>query len=144
MSSFVYTPKGFVNLSSIQRIKHSHDGKTEIVVDGEVMDNDNRSMDNALISIASAGGEWLYLVLCEAGDGSSEIFKESVIAWGLTAFGSVVPVIPSDLGNLRNFNEDYALQKVGEESVSSRDQTYENEQAWLEDILGKKKQLRTV
>ncbi len=82
----------------------------------------------ASISIIPTTGEWEQVYTCDDESGAAKVFAEPVIAWGLTAIGSVIPVTPTAPTGLPNAP---ALRKVGRPEVYVSSTTYDSEEHWL-------------
>ena len=111
--AFVYTPNGYFPLSDVELVKIKKDGKRELWVGGKVVDDDS-SPENVLTSIIPVQGDWECLAIGEGEDGKTEIISEPVLAWGLTAFGRVLPVTASENSGVDGH---YGLRRAGEEAV---------------------------
>jgi hypothetical protein len=129
MTSFIYTPRGYVNLGRVDVAKHLKSGRHQIVVDDEEIDNNCVNFGQTVISIIPVSGDWECLSTCREDDGTDSLISEPVIAWGLTAVGNVVPIVPSALdGDMRT----HALRKTGDPQVwDSRGGGFETVEAWL-------------
>lgn len=138
MPSFIYTPKGYVNLDKVEVARHVKSSPIhyKISVDDETMDTNHPMFGTTIISIIPIIGEWEYLSPCEEENGSYTAYSEPVIAWGLTAVGSVVPVTPTTPEGPQGI---YALRKSGDSRVWESEAEYENAKQWLENYAALQK-----
>jgi len=130
MTSFIYTPKGYVNLTLVQSAEFTkqHD-RHKIVVADTVVDDNNAAFGNTITAVAPISGEWecLHISTNDNGD-PAEIVSDPVIAWGLTPLGYVTPITPCDVGGV--FDQ-YGLRKAGDAAIYVNDVRYTNAEAWL-------------
>lgn len=132
--TFVYTPRGYVRLDTIERAAFVRDSATTqlIAADGKVIDDGHANFGEVIVSIVACSTEYECLTIVEADEEHPrEVCAEPVLAWGLTALGHLVPITPSSREGVK---ERFALRKVGSEatycdySVSG----WPDAKAWLE------------
>lgn len=114
MSCFIYTPKGYVNLSSVEQARINQDGRHSIVVDGKIVDDNHVDFRETIVSIVPINGEWECLYPHNEEDNTKSLLSEPILAWGLTVLGSMVPITPSGMGGV---HERVALRKVGDTRI---------------------------
>lgn len=142
-STFVYTPKGYFNLQTVDRAVFKKDGSYELISKDVVVDDDHRHFDNLITAVVPCSTEMECLILCE-GDHEhpeDEVAVEPVLAWGLTVSGSLVPMTPSSMEGITD--EPYALRKVGHPRVFTHDSIggWANEKEWLASSSASKKRI---
>lgn len=125
---FVFTRNGFVNLRRIDAVRRNSSGRY-ILLEGEtVLDDNNPSFDETIISIISPEGEWECLTLCTEDDGTNSIAVEPVVGFGLTVFGETRPLIPSAMnGEVSG----YMLRRAGQKEISGPSGMFKDEEEWL-------------
>lgn len=132
MTSFIYTPKGYINLARVQMAQFTGTGKNKIIVDNEVVDENHHDFGSTIISVIPTQGEWESINILHEDDGSKSWISEPVIAWGLTALGHLTPITPSEMHGIEGT---YALRKTGDTRIYTSSATYDSLDGWLEDIL---------
>lgn len=129
MTQFVYTTRGYRRLSDIKEVKIADDGKRSLWGEGkEQISEYHNDLDRYIISIIPTSGEWEQVYTLAEDDGMVKVYSEPVIAWGLTTFGTVIPVTPTAPEGLPDGS---ALRKVGRPEIYVGGMPYENEDSWL-------------
>lgn len=133
-AQFIYTPKGYVNVSQIAIARSNRDGTHRLYdLAGELLDERCVDFGSQIVSIAPCSEPTEYLTIMPADEEhAEEILVEPVVAWGLTMLGDTVPITPSSMDGVEELH--YGLRKVGQERVytSSNIGGWENAKAWLE------------
>ena len=117
MATFIYTPKGYLNLSKVAEARFRNDERFLIVVDGAVMDDNHVGFPRTITSIIPTQGEWECLYPFDEEDKSKSILSEPVLAWGLTVLGEIVPITPSARDGVF---ESFGLRKAGDTRIYER------------------------
>lgn len=132
-STFIYTRRGYVNLSKIDRADFNKDGTHTLMVGDEVIDERHHDFGNYIVSLASCAEAVECLTICGSDDEhpEEEILVEPVLAWGLTTIGAVVPITPSSMEG--EPDKQYALRKVGSARVYTNNNIggWSDEKEWL-------------
>lgn len=123
---FIYTGKRYVNLDTVQAAQTKQNGRHQIVVDGNVIDDNNVDFGRTIVSVVAVQGEWE----CLRAEALEFILSEPVIAWGVTVLGEVVPITPGELGGVEG---DFGLRKLGSPRVYSPQSIggFANDKEWL-------------
>lgn len=133
-ANFIYTPRGYINVSQIRRAAHNKDG-TFRLTDHEGLELDDRNMGfgEQIVSVVPCT-EPLECLTFMPGDEehpADEVLAEPVLAWGLTTVGLVLPITPSSMEGVTESG--YALRKVGQDRVYSGDNIggWTNSEEWV-------------
>jgi hypothetical protein len=129
MTTFIYTPKGYINLANIEIARHKKGTSHEIVVDERVVDSDHAGFGNTITQMIPVQGNWECLMPCDGESASESVWREPVIAWGLSVLGDTVPITPTRTDWA---SEEFALQREGDPRVFEFDAIYPNIGDWLE------------
>lgn len=133
MTSFIYTPKGYVNLNSIQMAQSGQTNWRKLITnDGVVVDDNHPDFGITITSVTPVTDEWECFTPCggdEAGTYTAEC--EPVLAWGLTVLGDLIPITPSEMSGVEGY---YALRKVGTAPVYSRYGQYKTPEEWVDSV----------
>jgi hypothetical protein len=134
MPSFIYTPKGYVNLDRVELAPHTKTGRNQIIVDGKTIDDNSVDFGKMIISVSPVSGDWECISPCEEDDGSYSLISEPILAWGLTALGSLVPITPSATDGEQGT---YVLRKSGDKRVwdGSSMGGYDDADIWLKKYM---------
>lgn len=129
MTQFVHTGRGYRRLSDIKVGKIADDGKVTLWgEENEKISEYGDDFSGHIVSIIPVTGEWEQVYTCTEDDGTTKVYSEPVIAWGLTVLGAVIPVTPTAPEGLPNSS---ALRKVGRPDIYVGSTTYEDEANWL-------------
>ena len=135
--TFIYTPKGYVNLRTVERVNFKSDASHTIIVDGEVVDNNHKDFGDHVVSVVPCVTEMEYLTIMEGSDEhpSDEILVEPVLAWGLTVLGTLIPMTPSSMEGVTELH--YGLRKTGSPRVytASNIGGWPSDEDWATDTL---------
>lgn len=141
-ATFIYTPSGWANLAKVDLAAFKKDPKEtghQLMSNGQVIDPNNLNFGNTVVSVVACQGEFEYLTFIEGDDEhpDDEILVEPVLAWGLTALGSLVPMTPTAMDG--ETDKHYALRKAGSPRVYSDQNTggWPDAVAWLASVLGR-------
>lgn len=119
---FIYTPRGYYNLSHIKVAAFNKDGTHRLCdLEGMEIDGSSRSFGEQIVSVLPCS-EPLELLSFMPGDDDhpeDEILIEPVVAWGLTALGHLRPITPAALEGVTESG--YGLRKVGQDRVYTMD-----------------------
>lgn len=142
MNSFIYTPKGYVNLNQVEMAEHTKGTEYKIIIDGNVIDDKN-DFGNTIISMVPVQGDWECLLPVENEDGAVEAESFPVIAWGLTVLGFSIPVTPFDMGGAEGA---YALRKKLDDHriFDQFGQEYRDVDEWVESLTEHNNTLQAV
>lgn len=128
MTHFIHTDRGYRRLSDVKKVRIAEDGKRSLLgEDNEKISDYGEIIDGRIISIIQPHGEWEHIYYMEDEDGGRKLFSEPVIAWGLTAIGSVIPVVPTVPEGLP---DSPAIRKVGRPEIYVGSSIYNNEEEW--------------
>lgn len=129
MSQFVYTDKGFVNITEIKAVRPDNKGKQRVFnKQDQEIDGDASDFFARVVSIIPTQGDWECLFQVLGGEGDGEICAEPVIAWGLTPLGRTVPVTPTTPDGIFS---DFALRKAGDQAVYADETIFQDADDWL-------------
>ncbi len=135
-STFVYTPRGYINISRIEEIRIADDGRRQLVVDGQIADDNNKEITDLLVSTSPCSGDYECVTAChEDNVNDFSLSVEPVILWGLTATGQTVPVTPGEPSGVEG---PYAIRRRGETRLfaMSRPGGFASAEDWLKDAYG--------
>ncbi len=97
---FIRTPKGYVNLATVQRAKPNGDEKTSTIVVGDkVIDRRFENFKGTIVAILPTQGQWDCLYARP--DRPEKDMVMPVLAWGLDVTGRLMPVTPVHVTGLR-------------------------------------------
>lgn len=129
MTQFIHTERGYRRLSEVKSCSIDNDGDHTLLNDDDYKISDHGEiLLGHIVSIIPPTGEWEQVYTCKEDDGVTKVYSEPVIAWGLTAVGSVIPVTPTAPKGLPN---GAALRKVGRPEIYVGSTTHTNEEDWL-------------
>lgn len=129
MTHFIHTERGYRRLADVKAIKIDNEGNHTLRDDSnDKISEHGEVVLERIVSLIALTGEWEQVYTCTEEDGTTKIFTEPVIAWGLTVVGSVIPVTPTAPEGLPNAP---ALRKVGRPEIYVSSTTYDTEERWL-------------
>jgi hypothetical protein len=128
---FIFTGNGFVNLRRVDSARRNGNGRYTLLEGDTVLDDNNPSFDETLVSIIPSQGEWECLTLCTEEDGSESVVVEVVVAFGLTVFGEIRPLIPSAM---KGEVGAYMLRREGRTEIAGPGGTFKDEAEWLRSV----------
>jgi hypothetical protein len=111
---YIYVGDKYVALDSIRHAARGEDGRMVLSsVDG-VADRENSEFDTTLLTLIPPQGEWECITPLVEEDGDLSAVIEPVLAFGLSVFGNLAPVVPSAPGGVVG---DYVLRRPGRTTV---------------------------
>ena len=128
-TNFVWTPKGYVNLNTVEATRFTKGNRHQTVIDGKLVD-ECVDFANTITAVIPAQG-WECLSICKADEAHpEEVLIDPVIAWGKTVGGKLRPITASEMGGVEG--EDYVLRQLGNPRVYSEGSIggWPNLEAW--------------
>lgn len=131
MAPFIYISGKWIPLSRVKEAEIDNKGRTTLVtLEGERCDIGGNSLNDTIVSIVAAPPGWELIEVLEGEtEGTLTVSATPVMAFGLNAVGTTVPITPCYPDGAEG---SYALRAPGDQKVLSAYGVYESAQAWLE------------
>lgn len=111
---FVSVGDKYVALDSIRQAVRTGDGALVLSSEQGVLDRENTEFDSILLALVPPQGDWECITPLEEDDGRLTAVAEPVLAFGLSIFGHLVPVVPSFPNGILG---EYVLRRPGQSAV---------------------------
>ena len=111
---FVYVGDKYVALESIRQAVRAEEGRMVLSSAEGVVDRENTEFESLLLGLVPPQGEWECITPFVEEDGDLSPVIEPVLAFGLSVFGNLVPVVPSAPGGVMG---EYVLRRPGQTAV---------------------------
>ncbi len=111
---YIYVGDKYVALDAIRQAVRGADGSLVLSAAEGVVDRENSEFESTLLGIVSPQGEWECITPFVEEDGDLSAVIEPVLAFGLSIFGNLVPVVPSAPGGVAS---EYVLRRPGQTAV---------------------------
>lgn len=132
---FIYVGDRYVALDSIRQAARAKDGQLVLSSEQGIVDRENTEFDSILLDLVSPQGEWECITPIEEADGTLGAVSEPVLAFGLSVFGNLVPVVPGAPGGVLG---DYVLRRPGQTIVYGAEGPFAGGlEEWLDSLEGR-------
>lgn len=111
---YIFVGDKYVALDAIHQAVRGADGALVLSAAEGVVDRENTEFESTLLTLVPPQGDWECITPFVEEDGDLSAVVEPVLAFGLSIFGTLVPVVPSAPGGVQS---EYVLRRPGQTAV---------------------------